>query len=97
MYIYEALVFLYKHREIIEDYHFTHNYETRQGSYVYPQHRLTLFERTFLYSSIRFHNKLPRQIKESEHLFMFRRKLFNYLRDIEPYSIAEFVAHAEAD
>lgn len=93
VYIYEVVIFLYKHKEIVRDYRFTHNYGTRHSNYVYPQHRLTLSERTLLYAGIKFFNRLPEQLKGIECIYKFKGALFNYLNDIEPYNVGEFLTH----
>nr|CAI5827630.1 unnamed protein product [Callosobruchus analis] len=67
-----------------------HPYKTRNINYVYPKHRLTLTEKNVYYSCITTYNKLPPHIKKISTLKLFKKTLFKFLLNLEPYTLNEY-------
>lgn len=91
VYIFECVMFLFKHFSLFEHLVPNHNHNTRTLNLTMPSHRLTLTEKTPLYACVRFYNKLPPAIKHEGCLQVFKKVLFQHLVNMEPYSIAEFM------
>lgn len=92
IYIYECLMFIFKNKQKYVHLQQDHSYGTRSiVVYNYPQHRLSMYEKSLLYSSVKFFNKLPRKIQAIVNLKIFKREIYNLLVEIEPYSITEFL------
>nr|CAH7758640.1 unnamed protein product [Callosobruchus chinensis] len=72
-----------------------HPYETRNIDYVYPKHRLTLTEKNVYYSCITIYNKLPPHIKKISTLQLFKKTLFKFLLNVEPYTLNEYDSFKE--
>nr|CAH7731372.1 unnamed protein product [Callosobruchus chinensis] len=72
-----------------------HPYETRNIDYVYPIHRLTLTEKNVYYSCITIYNKLPPHIKKITTLQLFKKTLFKFLLNVEPYTLNEYDSFKE--
>jgi hypothetical protein len=92
LYIYKSLVFFFQNNHYFKDYKIVQDhYDHRDKNvYHYPQHRLTKFEKSTLYVCIKLFNKLPVHLKNICELSDFKRKLFKYLVNIEPYNVKEF-------
>lgn len=91
VYIFECVVFLFKHFSLFEHLVPNHNHNTRTQNLTVPSHRLTLTEKSPLYACVRFYNKLSPAIKHEKCLKVFKKNLFQHLINVEPYSIAEFM------
>ena len=94
IYIYECLLFLNKNKEIFDDYKHVHNYQTRTLNYNFPKHRLTLTEKSPVYSCIKFYNILPDEIKNSANFRCFKKAIYIYLLEMEPYSVREYMQYS---
>lgn len=92
IYIHECVLFLKKHADIFEDSLIDHVYDTRNNivSYRYPQHRLSLKEKGTYYSCLKFYNLLPNSVRDIPTLVEFKQSLFEYLCNVEPYTLQEF-------
>lgn len=94
IYVYECLIFNFKHKESFQRFRSSHMYDTRNKiSYCFPVHRLSVFEKGPCYSGMRFFNLLPNRIKNVTNAKAFKREIFNLLVDIEPYRVQEFFDH----
>lgn len=69
-----------------------HRYPTRHGGYLRcPSHRLALTESGVMHAGIKFYNKLPEEIKNSETRLSFKSALKHFLLEGEFYSVNEFL------
>ena len=93
IYIFECIMYLKKHSNIFSEALTSHNHNTRKNntSYNYPSHGLTKTEHSCFYSCIKLYNKLPSQLTNIHNLKDFKKKLFNYICDIEPYKLNDFL------
>lgn len=92
IYIYECIMYL-ADKGPVERHTADHAYNTRGRNVLceYPIHRLTVTEHAPGYSSVRFFNALPERLRTHRTGRLFRRRIRDYLCDLEPYSLAEFV------
>nr|CAI5829437.1 unnamed protein product [Callosobruchus analis] len=90
VYIYECLIFNFKHKIKFQDQTKNHSYSTRHNNYNFPRHRLSVFEKRPFYASMRFFNVLPNNIKAINHIKVFKREAYNLLLNIEPYRVCLF-------
>ena len=91
IYIYEILLFTFKHKDLFSEYHHQHNYVTRfKSDYCYPIHRLSLTETGVKYTCLKFFNKLPEEIKDIKALSLFKSQIFKLLCQLEPYCINDY-------
>lgn len=91
VFIQECLLFLFKNKHLFSECIPQGNYNTRFHNYVYPKHRLTLFEKGPMYNCIRFYNHLPCDIKKLEDLKEFKKGVNAILVRNEPYNLLEFL------
>lgn len=91
LYIYECLMFIFKHRKDFNLYTSSHQYSTRTADLNYPIHRLTLSEKAPQYMCIKLYNKLPASIKSLLSINEFKKRLKYLLVDLEPYCLAEYL------
>lgn len=89
LYIYECLMFLFKHNEnFLTEYH--HRYNTRTVNINYPLHRLSLTEKGTYYRCIKFFNSLPIHIQVLQTQDIFKKHIKKYLIALEPYTLDDF-------
>lgn len=91
LYIYMVLKFTYRHKDLTDNFRYQHHYATRSENFKYPLHRLSMFEKSPLYTSIKLYNNLPDYIKSCTTFCEFKRKLFNYLVELEPYQLKDYL------
>lgn len=91
VYIIECLIFLFKNRELFIKQEPARTGNGRLLNYVYPKHRLTLYEKGTLYSTIKFFNKLPMSIKTCKHFISYKKQIYELLVSLEPYNIQEYL------
>lgn len=89
LYIYECLIFLFKHKEKF----LVNNYDTRTTDINYPVHRLTLSEKSPYYMCIKLFNKLPETIRPLSNLDVIKREVKKIIVEIEPYTLEEFFSY----
>lgn len=91
VYIFECLIFVRKHEGEFTNFRRIHNYPTRQtADLVYPSHRYTHTERLPHYAMLRLYNKVPLNLRSLKSDSRYKRQIFRYICDIEPYTIREF-------
>lgn len=91
LYIVSCLLYLKANKSDFQESTFSHAYTTRhKNNYVIPKHRLGLTESGPYYAAIKFFNLLPQRIKSNLSVPSFRKDIFNYICQMEPYSLAEF-------
>lgn len=90
IYIYELLIFMFKNRTKFE---YLKSKSSRSLDYIYPRHRLMSYEKSCFYSCIKCFNKLPYSIKSLNTFSLFKKRVFEYLLSIEPYTFNEFLLH----
>lgn len=92
IYIFELVVFIYKYRHYFAEFEKNHVYNTRNDNKLnIPAHRLTLFEKSCLYAAIKCYNKLPIEIQNLSNVKHFKFKVKQYLVQVEPYSLDEYL------
>lgn len=85
--IYETLMFMSRNLHIYADYL---SPIERYPIYRFPKHRLAIFEKSVVYSSIRFFNKLPVDIRLKQSCRSYGRVVRDFLIQLEPYSLSEY-------
>lgn len=91
VYVYECILFLRKHLYLFEPNLVEHDYDTRNIElYRYPLHKLSIKEKGPFYSCLKFYNLLPKHIKGVSLFPEFKKSVFEYICDIEPYTLWEF-------
>lgn len=93
VYIYECLMFVFRNKEKFQN-DTDHEYNTRNLDIFYPQHRLTLTEKSPYYRCIKFYNKLPHSTRIIESQNGFKKAIRSLLIDLEPYSINEYLGRS---
>lgn len=91
LYIFECIMYLFKNKDKFVECGENHSYPTRSNDFSFPIHRLTLSEKHPNYMAIRLFNKLPNSIKHLQILNNFKRSLKNFLIDLEPYSVNDYL------
>lgn len=91
LYIYECLVFIFKHKQIFVPALPTTKYSIRNFNYTLPIHRLSQTENSTYYKCMLFFNKLPNSIKIEKHFNKYKSLIKQLLLNLEPYSIEEYV------
>lgn len=92
LYIYETILFFYKNRDRFNT-NTNHKYNTRTKDINYPIHRLTLSEKNPYYMCIRMFNKLNVRIKDARNERLFKKELKNFLIDLEPYKLSDYLGN----
>lgn len=90
LYIFECIMFVFKNRDHFGDTG-VHSYNTRSNNVLYPQHRLTLTEKSPYYMCVKLFNKLPLHMKNITSLKALKRILKQVLIETEPYSVNDFL------
>lgn len=88
IYVYECLLFYIKHKDRF-DIQFQNKYETRRLEVLYPAHRLKLTEKCPQYMCLKLFNVLPSQLKKIKVFKVFKKRLKQYLVELEPYSLED--------
>lgn len=91
VYIQECLLFFHKNKHYFSRFLAQAVYDTRTLNYNYPAHRLTLTEKSVLYRCIKFFNTLPTSIQVVTELTEFKKRIYEMLLELEPYSIADYL------
>ena len=69
-----------------------HLHDTRQKSDLFiTGHNTKLFEKSTTYSGIHIYNRLAKEIKNTETLTKFKKKLIDFLIEECFYSVEEFL------
>ena len=91
LYIYEILRFCKRNPVKYLTNSSFHTYRTRHGSSLRsPKHRLTLLEKGVHYSSLKYFNMLPAELREERSYSRFSNKLKQLLLNNITYSRTEF-------
>lgn len=94
IFVYECILFVRRQSHYFKDYIPRHRYNRRfPQNFDLPAHRLTYYEKGSLYSCIKFYNSIPSELKSIENIQSFKARLYSYLCEVEPYSVAEFLSH----
>lgn len=97
IFIQECILFFVKHRDLFEQFRPQSGYPSRNCTYYYPKHRLKQTESGGHYNCIKMYNFLPRYIKEISSMPVFKKKLFKYLCNLEPYNIHDYICKNVVD
>lgn len=91
VYIYRSIIFLLEHDEYFkEQSNINRGVNNRYKLYYYPLHRCSRFERSAYYMCMKLYNNLPAYIRSLTCTSRIKREVYQYLLDIEPYSIQEY-------
>ena len=90
IYIQECILFFYKNKKLFGESEPQRRYATRTLNHNTPRHRLKMFESGAYFSCIRFFNSLPIYIKQIAKINKFKKSVYKYLVDIEPYNVDEY-------
>lgn len=96
IYIFDCLMFNFKYKTKFDQYISRHDYNTRHINYNFPVHRLSMFENGPYYASIKFFNVFPNKFKNMNNFKQFKREIFNYLVEVEPYTVQEFIKYKKS-
>jgi hypothetical protein len=91
LYLYELIIYIHsiKHK-LPDELRFYHTYSTRNAHiFRFPNHNLTLFEKSPLYGGLRVYSSVPLLCKNMS-VSQLKVKLKNELTDRAFYSLAEF-------
>lgn len=90
--IFERILFVKRNSHIFDRFLVSHSHSTRGVNVLYniPMHHLTLTERNCFYSCIKLCNQLPKKFGDIKDLKLYKRCLFKFLCDIEPYTMEEY-------
>ena len=92
LYLFECAIFVKKNIHLFNKNSDTHSYNTRNHNQLSVfQHSKALFEGCPKYRLVHIYNKLPEQIRNIASISKFKKCLFNYLLDMNLYSIKSFV------
>lgn len=91
LYIFEVIIFHFKNKHLFAINVSNHEYSTRgRSNYNYPKHRLSLTENNLFYTCMKYYNNLPEYLKLIDVFSSFRRNLFNFLCELEPYNLEDY-------
>ena len=93
IYIQECILFFYRKRNLFGANESQNLYHTRTLNYTIPGHRLNISENGAYYSSIKLYNSLPIEIKNLQNIRLFKKALYRFLLEIEPYNMEEYYGH----
>ncbi|XP_044761655.1 uncharacterized protein LOC123318934 [Coccinella septempunctata] len=88
LYIYELLIFMFKNSDLFED---LKTKSLRNENYIYPRHRLTIYEKGCFYTCITVFNALPAELQQVKYFRSFKSKIHDFLIRLEPYTIQEYL------
>lgn len=91
IYAQECLLFLQKNKCMFEHFKSDHTHMTRNNNYNYPLCNLTTTQKQLEFRCLKLYNSLPDNIKRIEDTKCFKKKLFVYLLNLEPYSISDYI------
>lgn len=95
LYIQECVLFIRNNKILFEKHENRRTfYDTRNEDFIYPKHNLTTSQKQAEYRSLKLFNNLPKNIKANPNITSFKKSLFKYLLDLEPYSLEEFVSNS---
>lgn len=92
LYLYECLVYLFKHKSDFLKNNTNSTYCTRTLDIYYPMHTLSLSEKNPSYMCIRVFNKLPYELKKISCLNIFKNRVRELLISLEPYSLSDYLS-----
>jgi len=91
LYVYEILRFAHKNLSVYTTNNFNHHYNTRHGNqFRIPKHRLTLLEKGVQYTSIKYFNMLPAELRQERSYNKFSLNVKKLLLGKAVYSSKEF-------
>jgi len=91
IYIMESAMFVRKHPSYFIENTFNHDYSTRhKKNYALTLHSLSATQKNCHYISMKIYNSLPDNLKATTSLNVYKQELYNYICDMEPYTLEEF-------
>lgn len=88
LYIFNILIFMYKNMHL-----FNNLISPRERVLMlrFPRHKLSIYEKSVLYSTIKLFNGLPLNIREAVYFRSYKKLLFDFLVKLEPYNLKEYL------
>lgn len=91
IYIYEICCYVFKNKSTFLTNQTNHNYQTRfKGQLIPHQHSTALYQKSVFYNGCKIYNHLPADIKNSNSLFIFKKRIKNLLIEMCLYDVNEF-------
>jgi len=91
LYISKVLLFVKKHSIYFTNSTLNHNYPTRnKDRFILQSHNTVAFEKGLLYAGQKFHNILPKNLREETNIAKFKRDVNNYLSNLSIYRTSDF-------
>lgn len=91
LYIFEICCFVFKNKDIFLKNQLNHGYLTRfKGNLIPGQHSTALYQKSVIYMGCRIYNSLSDDIKGSNTLYLFKKRLKLLLIQKNCYSMNEF-------
>lgn len=88
IYIRECVLFFHKNNILLDTNLSQINYPNRSINYTHAYHRLSMAENGAYYMMcIRIYNNLSLYLKEITHINQFKRNIYHFLLEMEPYSL----------
>lgn len=92
LYIQECLLFLHKNKQLFKQYENSKmRYDTRTLCYNLPKCKLTTTQKQMEYRCLKMFNTLPDEIQGEHNFKLFKRKLFKFLLNKEPYCMDDYM------
>lgn len=92
LYIQECLLFMKRNNQLFQKYENKKAFHKTRGlDYIYPKFNLTTSQRQVEYRCLKIFNSLPENIKLTEDVKGFKRKLFRFLLNLEPYNMTSYM------
>lgn len=93
IYIQECVIFIKKNPNMFRKYENQKSYyNTRNNNYIYPRHNLTTSQKQAEYRCLKMYNSLPKDISMISDIKKFKKKLYKYLVELEPYGNEDYFA-----
>jgi len=93
LYIAQTLIFIKKNPHYFEKSKQTHIYNTRNKDLFLPDiHRTSKYEMNLRYSALKFHNHLPKTLRDEKSVLKFKSQIKYFLLNNNVYSIQNFLA-----
>lgn len=91
LYIHECLLFMKKNDHLFQKYRNEKSFhETRSLDYIFPKFKLTTSQKQVEYRCLKLFNSLPGNIKAIQDTRTFKKKIYKFLLNLEPYNMASY-------
>lgn len=91
VYIYEISMYVYKNKSYFQTNRPAHQYDTRRRELLLPNaHQTSFYQKNIIYNACKIFNHLSDSILSSPSIFIFKRRLKDFLIEKNCYSLDEF-------